>query len=123
MVVQLYKLARSRLPIGSSLDSYIFLPSRGRFYELFDEAMVDLGLAEFHFRPYSIRRGGATAHYRFCGSMESTLNRGRWTGVRVARIYVNDGLAKEVELALPRDLSDRLSYQAFALLEILSVQQ
>ena len=105
------------------MHSHIFLPSRGRFYELFDEAMVDLGLSRFHFRPYSIRRGGATAHYRYCGSMEATLNGGRWTGVRVARIYINDGLAKEVELSLPRDLSDRLGSQAFALLELLTRQQ
>ena len=123
MVVKRFKLALSSLPAGSSLEAYIFLPNRGKFYDLFDEAVIDLGLVDFHFRPYSIRRGGATAHYRFCGSMEATLNRGRWTGVRVARIYVNDGLAKEVELQLPPHLSQRLSGLAFALLEWVSQQQ
>ena len=55
--------------------------------------------------------------------MEATSNRGRWTGVRVARIYINDGLANEVELSLPLDLADCLGSQAFSLLEFLTQQQ
>ena len=32
--------------------------------------------------------------------MELTLERGRWSTVRVGRIYINDGLAKETEMKL-----------------------
>ena len=33
--------------------------------------------------------------------MENTVERGRWANYKVARIYINDGLAKEVEVRLP----------------------
>ena len=49
-------------------------------------------------------------------SMDETLNRGRWGNIRVARIYVNDGLAKEVELILEDDERRRVDLKAAALL-------
>ena len=32
--------------------------------------------------------------------MEAALDRGRWGSSRVARVYLNDGLAREVEINL-----------------------
>ena len=77
---------------------YIFLPKVGQFYKIFNDGLLWLGIQEFGFKPYSIRRGGATAFFRVTRNMEATLDRGRWSSARVARIYVNDGLAKEVEI-------------------------
>ena len=51
------------------------------------------GLSQHGFRPYSLRRGGATALFQNSGSMESVLNRGRWQSGRVARIYIQDALS------------------------------
>ena len=62
--------------------------------------MVALGLQEIGFRMYSLRRGGATAFFRKTRSMEAALDRGRWGSSRVARVYLNDGLAREVEINL-----------------------
>ena len=45
------------------------------------------------FRPYSLRRGGATHVFQISGSMELTLLKGRWGSSRVARIYLQDGLS------------------------------
>ena len=47
--------------------------------------------------------------------MEATLDRGRWASARVARIYVNDGLAKEVDLRFNTEMLNRLRLYAGAL--------
>ena len=47
-----------------------------------------------NFRPYSLRRGGATAFFMGCGLMEKTLIKGRWASSSVARIYLCDSLAQ-----------------------------
>ena len=64
-----------------------------------------------------MRRGGATAYFRKTRSMEATLDRGRWSSARVARIYVNDGLAKDVELQLEPEIYKKLDIYAAALQE------
>ena len=46
--------------------------------------------------------------------MEATLDRGRWASARVARIYVNDGLAREVELRFNTDTQARLALMVSA---------
>ena len=45
------------------------------------------------FRPYSLRRGGATHLFQITGSMEMALLKGRWSSSKVAKIYLNDGLS------------------------------
>ena len=37
-------------------------------------------------RPYVLRRGGATEHFRKHGNLESTVFKGRWTCTSTARI-------------------------------------
>ena len=59
--------------------------------------------------------GGATAYFRATRNMEATLDRGRWASARVARIYVNDGLAREVELTFAPAVSERLRMMGAAL--------
>ena len=46
------------------------------------------------FRCYSLRRGGATAFFQNCGSMERTLLRGRWSSSNIAKIYLCDALSQ-----------------------------
>eukprot|EP00438_Fugacium_kawagutii_P006407 Skav224260 [mRNA] locus=scaffold2636:134039:145536:- [translate_table: standard] len=45
------------------------------------------------FRPYSLRRGGATADFRAFHSMERTLIKGRWGTSFAARQYIQEGLS------------------------------
>ena len=54
--------------------------------------------------------------------MEATLDRGRWSSARVARIYVNDGLAKDVELQLQPEVVSRHRVYANVLQEWLLKQ-
>ena len=96
-------------------DHYIFVPKPHVFYALFKEGLRWLGVDHTRFSPYSIRRGGATAYFRVTRNMEATLDRGRWSNVKAARIYVNDGLAKEVELRLPPEVESHLDILILAL--------
>ncbi len=72
-------LGTCHLPIWNHSGSLF----RKRFSELCSKFhVVHLG-----FRPYSLRRGGATAFFMSTGLMERTLIRGRWSSSSVARIY------------------------------------
>ena len=60
----------------------------------FSGAVTELGL-NGHFRPYSLRRGGATHHFLVGGQLDKTTDRGRWGNTRTARIYINTSLAQQ----------------------------
>ena len=62
---------------------------RARFKQLCD--IFHLG--PFKFRPYSLRRGGATHLFQTTHSMEAALLKGRWQSNHVARIYISDALS------------------------------
>ena len=47
-----------------------------------------------NFKPYSLRRGGATYLLQNNTALESILVRGRWRSLSVARLYLQDGLAQ-----------------------------
>lgn len=63
------------------------------FRQQFKRLMQVYDVDELGFRPYSLRRGGATALFQETHSMEAALLRGRWESSRVARIYISDGLS------------------------------
>ena len=46
------------------------------------------------FKPYSLRRGGATYLLQIGLPLETILVRGRWRSLNVARLYLQDGLAQ-----------------------------
>ena len=58
------------------------------------------------YKPYSIRRGGATAWFRRSGSIDDTTDRGRWANARTCRIYVNTALADLINQAQPKHVSE-----------------
>ena len=51
------------------------------------------GVQNHHFRPYSLRRGGATRLFQETGSMELVLTKGRWESSKVAKMYISDALS------------------------------
>ena len=59
----------------------------------FRELCADAGLPPLPWRPYSLRRGGATAHFLQFGSLDKTAVRGRWESTRTARLYIDEGVA------------------------------
>lgn len=48
--------------------------------------MVAYDLERHQFRPYSLRRGGATHLFQITHSMETTLARRRWESSKVAKV-------------------------------------
>ena len=78
--------------------------SPAKWRGLFQEALVSLKLQAFEFRPYSLRRGGATWWFGKHQSLDAILIQGRWQAAKTARLYINEGLAILAELKLtPND--------------------
>ena len=73
----------------------------GHWRTLFNEAISALDLESFGFRPYSLRRGGATFWFSKHHSLDKILLQGRWQAPKTARIYLNEGLAILAEMKLP----------------------
>ena len=72
--------------------------SQQKFRALFADLCRTLRLTQMSFKPYSLRRGGATYHYRRFGNLDRTALRGRWACLRTARIYITDGVATQQEI-------------------------
>ena len=72
-----------------------------KWRQLFNHALEKLGVASFQFRPYSLRRGGATFFFQHHGSFDKLLLQGRWAAAKTARIYLNEGLAQLSEMQVP----------------------
>lgn len=68
---------------------------------MFKTSLEALQLTLLEFRPYSLRRGGATFWFGKRGNFDKLLIAGRWQAARTARIYINEGLAILHDLKLP----------------------
>ena len=77
--------------VASSATS--LTPSPDKWRTLFSDCLKALGLEDYGFRPYSLRRGGATWWFSKHQSLERILIQGRWSAIKTARIYLNEGLA------------------------------
>ena len=69
--------------------------------KLFSETLDSLGFGALEFRPYSLRRGGATFQFRQEGSFDRLMIQGRWQALRTTRLYINEGMSILAELAVP----------------------
>ena len=70
--------------------------------EMFQKCLEGIGIASWGFRPYSLRRGGATSLFVKVGSLDRVLILGRWTAVKTAKIYLNSGLAMLADLQISK---------------------
>lgn len=86
----LSKMAPGDLVVGMDARSF-----RAMFREICEE---DLGLKRMRFKPYSLRRGGATRDFRGHGSLDRCQLRGRWKTVAAARVYILEGVEMAVRL-------------------------
>ena len=78
-----------------------FATTAAQWRKLFNDSLVALKLTEFNFRPYSLRRGGATWWFSKHHSLDQILIQGRWQAAKTARMYLNEGLFVLAELKLP----------------------
>ena len=96
------------MSLVSSPASLAKSPSQWR--ALFNAALQSLSIDSFGFRPYSLRRGGATWWFTKHHSLDQILLQGRWQAAKTARIYLNEGLAVLAEIRLPSTDSRVSSY-------------
>ena len=68
-------------------------PAPHRWRKMFNDAIHALGLEQYQYRPYSLRRGGATFYFQKHGQLDRLLVQGRWQSTKTARLYLNSGLA------------------------------
>lgn len=88
---------KAATPPGSFLT---VSPTKWR--SMFSKELTALQLDTFEFRPYSLRRGGATFWFAQHGQLDRILVQGRWLAVKTARTYINNGLAMLSEIHLPK---------------------
>lgn len=82
--------------------SRVFLTtSPSSWRALFNECVSALGIEAHQFRPYSLRRGGATFWFQKHQSFDRILVQGRWHTQKSARIYLTEGLAMLASMVLP----------------------
>ena len=82
----------------------LLTPPPGKWRAMFNEALVALKIDSHAFRPYSLRRGGATWWFGKHHSLDRILLQGRWHAAKTARIYINEGMAILAELQIrPKD--------------------
>ena len=82
---------------------FAFLTSKPhKWRATFSECCTALKLDEWGFRPYSLRRGGATDLFLKTNSLDHVLIAGRWTAIKTAKIYLNSGLAMMADLQIPQ---------------------
>eukprot|EP00435_Cladocopium_sp_Y103_P053819 s178_g17.t1 len=67
----------------------------------FADVVSAVGFQDFDYRPYSLRRGGATHLFQVQGRFDALLVLGRWQAASTARIYINSGLAVLAEISIP----------------------
>ena len=97
-----------------------FRQTPANFRKCFDLLLKELHLSQHNFRPYSLRRGGATAHLQRTQNLEVILMMGRWSSLRTAKLYLTEGLAIAAQLAFSDSQRERfrsLSSDLLALVE------
>eukprot|EP00435_Cladocopium_sp_Y103_P050079 s49_g15.t1 len=70
-----------------------------RFHRTWKQLLRCLKFSAADYSPYGIRRGGATHFFLTCGNLDATVQRGRWSNSRVARLYIDDGAPALAEMA------------------------
>ena len=93
----------------SAPERYLWSQSPQAFRDRFYSALAALGLESYKFRPYSVRRGGATADFAHHQSWDVSCDRGRWANARTARIYLKDALASTLEASFTAEMRRRIA--------------
>ena len=110
VVIDPWQMVRARIPPQTAGHHWIYFRSVSTFHQRFKDGLRFLNGEHLELRAYSLRRGGATAFYRHTGSRPRTIERGRWGDNRAARSYINDGIAKIVDLNIPKATMEALRH-------------
>ena len=89
--------------------AFLWVLSSQGFRYRFDHLLRRFGLQSLNFRPYSLRRGGATHLFQETKSMEVPLLKGRWGSSQVAKIYIMDGLSYVPNMVFTKFTREKLN--------------
>ena len=78
-------------------------PAPAKWRALFNSCLAGLGIEHLGFRPYSLRRGGATYWFQKHHNLDRILLQGRWHTQKSARIYLNEGLSVLAQMNVPKN--------------------
>ena len=101
--------------LNSSAEDPLFAFPSVRPVEYFRRCFIvtcsALGLDDCHFRPHSLRHGGAThAHMHLDQSIEEVMHRGRWQSNSTCRTYIQSGNAALLTQSLPSDVVSHIRH-------------
>eukprot|EP00435_Cladocopium_sp_Y103_P028712 s218_g7.t1 len=93
---------------GLRSDDYLVETSPATYRDIWKQIVVHLGLTEFHYLPYSLRRGGATSAYREGMGFDQLMSKGRWRNISTARGYLDQVLQEFAAIQLPAASAPRI---------------
>ena len=67
--------------------------SSTKFRALFEEGLVATNLQHYKFKPYSLRRGGATDQWLLTKNYAQVSHLGRWSSEKTLKVYIQDSVA------------------------------
>ena len=83
--------------------------ARLQLRKIFDEGLRALKAECLQLKPYSLRRGGASHHFRSFGDLPAATYRGRWEAAKTAKIYIQECDLELMALAIPPDCAHECS--------------
>jgi len=89
----------SKWLINNTSQTPLIINTSG-FRRNFNKRNNSLGFPAGTYKPYSMRRGGATLLFKLTQSFDHVAQRGRWRHVRTARIYINEAQAELAKFAM-----------------------
>jgi len=115
LVVTMMGLAVEGLMPGDRLIAH----TPAAFRTAFAEDVQKLGLSSTAYKPYSLRRGGATHRFRSGEPMASIAEVGRWAHLSTCRIYINDAISEVTAITIPKGMQRQIAREEAELLALL----
>ena len=88
---------------GKASSDPLIVMSHSQFRNYLGKAVCFLGGEDWHVTGHSFRRGGATAHFQRCARLDKTMHLGRWSSVKVAKLYIHDSLQALCDFKVSRE--------------------
>ena len=88
-------------------DAFLVHVSPSAFRQRFSQGLEKTGLQVLKYKPYSLRRGGATHVFLVSQSYSLVCQRGRWSSERTARIYIQDSISMLTDIPKTLDARQR----------------
>lgn len=93
-------------------DQFLVSWSSSKFRSEFHRALVAAGLLQYGYKPYSLRRGGATALWLDTHNYSHVAHQGRWSTERTLKVYIQDSISLLTDISFrPNQLQKQLISQ------------